>query len=294
MRDSCQIARLIETHDKRLATCICFEYISSADKLSSSHSNYSTKNIRSSNFVKYKNERNFILEFSYSKIFESKKMNFLLLIFAILAASTSLVESFQWNSLEENNSDDRIVGGDTAHRGRFPYMVSLRIRRRLNSVGSWPHVCGGSILSNRWIVSAAQCTERQLLNISNVVIAVAAHRIHNDGQFYHLERIINHPKYNRTNLHSDISLLRTNRTIKFNFFVNPIPLRKQIVGDGIVSTVSGWGYFQVRMKFFRLSFLFTFCIRTINAMQYENAVSTTSAEERKFRFNFFFIINFCF
>lgn len=47
--------------------------------------------------------------------------------------------------------DWRIVGGSTASSGQFPYIASLR-----RSTGA--HFCGSSIISTRYVVSAAHCT----------------------------------------------------------------------------------------------------------------------------------------
>ena len=45
---------------------------------------------------------------------------------------------------------NRITGGSTAARGQFPWQVGLVI----NNSG----FCGGSVLSNRWILTAARYT----------------------------------------------------------------------------------------------------------------------------------------
>lgn len=48
-----------------------------------------------------------------------------------------------------NKLSGRIVGGNEAVSGAFPYQVSLQ--------RGYFHFCGGSILNKRWILSAGHC-----------------------------------------------------------------------------------------------------------------------------------------
>lgn len=175
-------------------------------------------------------------------------MNFfeLLAILAVITVVTASSESFQLDSLEENINEDRIVGGKTAKPGQFPYVVSLRKQAQEDDTIVWRHACGGGILNNRWILTAAHCTVN--FEPSDMVIAVAAHHIRNDGKLYGLDRVVNHPKYKKHSKKgkNDISLLRTNKTIQFTNFVRPIMLSKLFVGADVQSTISGWGAKQVR------------------------------------------------
>lgn len=61
------------------------------------------------------------------------------------------------------------------------------------------------------------------------------------GTGYPVSRIVNHPQFNGTTLANDVSLLQAASPIQLNNRARIIPLRRQFVGAGVATVISGWG-----------------------------------------------------
>ena len=57
----------------------------------------------------------------------------------------------------------RIVGGSQAEQNEWPWQVSLQLYR-----GAWFHFCGGSLIDNRWVLTAAHCLDGMEYVYSNM------------------------------------------------------------------------------------------------------------------------------
>lgn len=125
----------------------------------------------------------------------------------------------------------RIVGGGTVALGVLPYQVSLRTNANF-------HFCGGSIINNRWALSAAHCTIGRAQNAVRVVVGTVL--LNSGGIAHQSSRIVNHPSYNSNQISNDVSVVQTASTIAFNVNVQPIALGATQIG-AVAAVVSGWG-----------------------------------------------------
>ncbi|GAB0090075.1 hypothetical protein DMENIID0001_047410 [Sergentomyia squamirostris] len=140
---------------------------------------------------------------------------------------------FEGNLNYSNNGwEGFIVGGQYASSGQFPHVVSIRNTTNV-------HFCGGSVVTNRWVMSAAHCT----LNRSpeSTWIVVGALQLSTGGTNVYTVRIVNHPDFYPLDEAGDISLLQTRDSIVFSATVSPINLGSNHIGPGVVTTVAGWG-----------------------------------------------------
>ncbi|XP_061466899.1 prothrombin [Rhineura floridana] len=143
----------------------------------------------------------------------------------------------------------RIVKGSDSELGSAPWQVML-FRRSPQEL-----LCGASLISDRWVLTAAHCifyppwdknfTKDDLL----VRIGKYNRKIYerNMEKIVMLEKIIIHPKYNwKENLDRDIALLLLKKPIPFSDYIHPVCLpTKEIVQSlmlsGYKGRVTGWG-----------------------------------------------------
>jgi secreted trypsin-like serine protease len=112
---------------------------------------------------------------------------------------------------------ERIFDGSEATDDAFPWMTALYYHDpRSNRTY---HVCGGSIVSETYVLTAASCLFDAPTNLFNLFsIRAGIHNI-NDGseteQNRSVSRFILHPNYNKTNYLNDLALVRVSPPFNF-------------------------------------------------------------------------------
>ncbi|XP_063989284.1 chymotrypsin-1-like [Diachasmimorpha longicaudata] len=133
------------------------------------------------------------------------------------------------------NGDDTttVVGGNTSPDHKYPYQVSLR-------TGNPPqHFCSGSIIHEKWILTAAHCVDKQ--DLSQAIVVAGTNYLTEGGESYKISCCIVHPDYEDWH-YEDIALLRMEKPILFNSFVVPIPLPQEDITDfSVLANFAGWG-----------------------------------------------------
>ncbi|CAG4988676.1 unnamed protein product [Parnassius apollo] len=137
--------------------------------------------------------------------------------------------------------ETKLIGGHEAVPYSHPYIVSLQIRFLWFRF----HICGGSIISKNWVLTAAHCVSDSFLTSWLPLDTIAG--IHNNfyfgskAQIRTIFRQYPHPKYNGGIGSHDIAMLFTLSPFKFTNEVKPISLPHDLKIQPQVLSLSGWG-----------------------------------------------------
>ena len=146
---------------------------------------------------------------------------------------------------------DKIIGGTDANIAEFPWQVYYT---------SGSYLCGGTVISANWVMTAAHCTKNKdgsNIPVSEMLVKAGATNPfdRNQGEEYRVSEVIVHESFNRQTLSNDIALLRLSVPIDVQ---NAEPIKLVTDADkeegatdpGVISWVTGWGLTKVSPEVF--------------------------------------------
>ncbi|XP_064186306.1 complement factor D isoform X3 [Anguilla rostrata] len=133
-----------------------------------------------------------------------------------------------------------ITGGEEATAHSRPYMASLQ----LNKDSNYKHECGGFLVAEQWVMTAAHCV---LEGKDGMRIVLGAHSLTEADdlkQNFAVAEVFSHTEFNRDNYDNDIALLKLDRAALLSDAVKTLQLQRDGGADpqtdDVVST-AGWG-----------------------------------------------------
>ncbi|KAM8969191.1 transmembrane protease serine 11B-like protein [Sarcophilus harrisii] len=128
---------------------------------------------------------------------------------------------------------DRIKGGSAAQEGEWPWQASLKVKDR--------HYCGATLISNRWLVTAAHCFKEHK-NISEWTVSFGT-VVKPPYMKNRIKYFIVHENYNPRAHHDDIAVVLLAEPVPFTNNVHRVclPEATQNFPPGSDVVVTGWG-----------------------------------------------------
>ncbi|KAM4894585.1 chymotrypsin-like protease CTRL-1 [Sylvia borin] len=131
--------------------------------------------------------------------------------------------------------NERIVNGQNAVPGSWPWQVSLQTR-----TGS--HFCGGSLISQYWVVTAAHCN----FDPRNHVVVLGEYSLASNAEAIQVKTVsqaITNPGWNPNTMNNDITLLRLSTPAQLGSRVSTICLAPAnlVLPYNARAVTTGWG-----------------------------------------------------
>ncbi|XP_054715340.1 transmembrane protease serine 9-like [Uloborus diversus] len=138
---------------------------------------------------------------------------------------------------------DRIVGGEAVRHGQYPWMVSM-----YRQSYDFRHWCGGSILNEQWVVTAAHCISFPDEPWRYEIFA-GMHKLSQEDaptvQHYKVSEVHVHEHFNENSFENDIALLKLQEPLNIKDaggYVNGICLPKNRDDPMGFARATGWGH----------------------------------------------------
>ncbi|VVC45550.1 Serine proteases, trypsin family, serine active site,Peptidase S1, PA clan,Serine proteases, trypsin [Cinara cedri] len=135
-----------------------------------------------------------------------------------------------------------IVGGEKAEPKEFPHMALLGYNRKASG-NTWS--CAGSLISERWILTAAHCEKVGTSNYASWArlgdLKYYPNTGNTESKVYKIVERIKHPNYQVPSYYHDIALFHLEKDVEFSPYIRPICLNTDQLLKPSNAVASGWG-----------------------------------------------------
>ncbi|TDG98097.1 hypothetical protein EPR50_G00214660 [Perca flavescens] len=151
---------------------------------------------------------------------------------------TGILASYAQECGRPHIVESRIVGGTDATEGEWPWQVDIQTEKS-------GHICGGSIITESWVLSAAHCFPDPS-DVRSYIIYVGRYQLNAYNKYmstYRVSQVVIPSGYNEPHNGKDLALVKLSSSVTWSQYVLPIclPASGTLFPSGMQCHVTGWG-----------------------------------------------------
>lgn len=132
--------------------------------------------------------------------------------------SLELPAGYSGSSATRAQYEGRIVGGQDAEEHNWPWMARIVEKSDTEERG----ICGGTLINEQWVLTAAHCIATMDPNLYQVVLGEHTISIKTGNELRrNISAISINNQFSYNTFNNDIALLKLNEAVTFNEFIRP-------------------------------------------------------------------------